>query len=205
MKENNEVVQNIEQIRSIMDRSSRFMFLSGWSGVIAGSFSIAAILWAEKVLKELARPESGLNALEMVVYYHSILLLALVVFSVSGIISVYLAYRNARQQGRNAFSFTGKRMAMNFLLPIVFGGLFCVCMLPSARELIPATMMMFYGIALLHSSKYSESDLYGLGIVMCLLGLGAAAIGHNKEFMITGFGVLHILFGLYMHYGGKKS
>ena len=65
--------------------------------------------------------------------------------------------------------------------------------------LIAPVMLIFYGLALINAEKYTFSDVKYLGF--CELVLGAVSlffIEYGLIFWITGFGILHILYGLVM-------
>jgi hypothetical protein len=64
--------------------------------------------------------------------------------------------------------------------------------------------LIFYGLALVNASKYTLSEVRWLGLTQILLGLAAAHfIGYGLVFWALGFGLVHILYGLVMHYKYK--
>jgi len=40
MKKDKDYLQDIEEIRSLMEKSSKFISLSGWAGIFAGVFAL---------------------------------------------------------------------------------------------------------------------------------------------------------------------
>jgi hypothetical protein len=84
----------------------------------------------------------------------------------------------------------------------VTGGIFCVALnYHGAFIYVAPAMLIFYGLALVHASKYTRNDIRGLGFAEILLGLTASFIvGYGLLFWVIGFGVLHIIYGTYMYF-----
>jgi hypothetical protein len=60
--------------------------------------------------------------------------------------------------------------------------------------------LIFYGLALVNANKYTLNEIRSLGILQIVLGLLATGfIGFGLYFWALGFGVLHIVYGVYMH------
>jgi uncharacterized membrane protein HdeD (DUF308 family) len=67
-------------------------------------------------------------------------------------------------------------------------------------------MLIFYGLTLVNGSKYTLHDIRYLGILEIVLGLIAVFyLGYGIIFWSIGFGVLHILYGIYMWFKYDKQ
>lgn len=85
-------------------------------------------------------------------------------------------------------------------IPLFAGGLFCFAMmLNGSAIMVSSVMLLFYGLALLNSSKYTMTDIRYLSYIEIALGLMAAFVpGYGLFFWALGFGVLHIIYGSIM-------
>lgn len=210
MDKQNEHLENLSQIRSLMERSSRFISLSGLSGVAAGIFAIMGAAAAYFYLKfhayssssrpyyEYAYTENGDPDTQFYLFF---LVDAILVLLASLTTVFILTTRRAKQKGHSIWDPIAKRLLINLMIPLVAGGLFClILMYHGLIALIAPTTLIFYGLALLNASKYTLDDIRYLGI--CEIGLGLISsmyIGYGLIFWAVGFGVLHIVYGMLMY------
>ncbi len=211
MDKQNEHLENLSQIRSLMERSSRFISLSGLSGVAAGLFAIIGALAGYYYLMtqvpssngsasyyDYGRTATGGINYDFYIFFITDALLVLTASLVTGII---LTIRKAKQKGHSYWDATAKRLLINLLIPLVTGGLFCLILLYHGLVgLIAPAMLVFYGLSLINASKYTLDDIRYLGI--CEIGLGLVSsvyIGYGLVFWAIGFGVLHIIYGMVMY------
>lgn len=72
-------------------------------------------------------------------------------------------------------------------------------------ELAAPATLVFYGLALLNASKYTLSDIRYLGLLEIVTGLMATFfIEYGLLFWAFGFGLLHIVYGIFMYYKYEK-
>lgn len=197
-------LQEVKDIRRMMERSSRFISLSGWSGVAAGVIALIGAAFARFVILEnysKLRYNQGYltrNDLEWVQW--QLIFLALAVFVAASLSAYYFTWRKTSEQGTAVWNPTSRRMFWNMAIPIVAGGLFIFEMLryEDWRFVAPASMI-FYGLGLINASKYTLSDIRYLGFCEIALGLiNMEWIGYGLYFWAIGFGVLHIIYGIVM-------
>src|SRR5687768_4523910 len=172
MDKQQEQLETLQEIRSLMERSSRFISLSGFSGVIAGVAAIAGIVAAYKFLGidwgtpgyyKLAVNENG-EANPGFYRFFMIDIVAVLIVSLAG--ASLLTIKKARQQERPIWDATSKRLLINMMLPLVTGSLFCLVLLYHGQlALIAPATLIFYGLALLNASKYTLNDIRYLGII----------------------------------------
>jgi len=195
-------LKDVAEIRSMMERSSKFLSLSGLSGVSAGIVALAGWAWAMWYLGSRFGPETG-----GVVNHRDVLLLMLdsaLVIAAALSVSMFFSWRLAKRRGLPIWNATAKDTVSALLIPLVSGGVFCLILV--RQELyatIPSAMLMFYGMALVSAGKFTVHDIRVLGLCQILLGLTAALLPEIGLWLwATGFGLLHIVYGIvvYMKY-----
>ena len=207
MDKQTEQLEALTEIRSIMERSSRFISLSGLSGVSAGIFALAgataAWLYMEPQMVsryyDAAVTDTGQPNLEFYTFFIIDALLVLVASLAAG---SFFTIRKAKRKGQTIWDSTARRLFINLFLPLTAGGIFCLILLYHGLVgLVAPATLLFYGLALLNASKYTLHDIRALGICQIILGLLAAVfIGYGLIFWAIGFGLLHILYGTIMYY-----
>ena len=67
-------------------------------------------------------------------------------------------------------------------------------------------MLIFYGLALINSSKYTFFEIRYLGIAEIVLGLIASVfVSSGLILWAAGFGLLHIIYGIIMYYKYERK
>jgi hypothetical protein len=203
----NEHLETLNEIRSLMERSSRFISLSGLSGVFAGTYALIGALAAYLYLNigigdasyyEYAFTEDGSYRRSFLSFF---ILDAGLVLLASVCTAYLLSSRKAKQKGQKIFDKTAVRLAVNLFIPLLAGGVFCLILLAHKLVgLIAPGMLVFYGLGLVNASKYTFDDIRYLGYCEIVLGLiSAYYIGYGLLFWAAGFGVLHIIYGALMY------
>lgn len=201
MAEKQQYLDSLKDIKDIMDRSSRFISLSGITGVCAGLLALTGAFLAYKLVYDgsgyLTYGRAEMSP-EVMIY---LLAIALGVLILSLIAVIFFTTRKARKQGQNIWDMQSQRLLINLLIPLATGGILCLMLfLKGYLGLIMPLTLIFYGLALVNASKYTLSDIRGLGLLEIVLGLLAAQfIGYGLLFWALGFGVLHIVYGILMH------
>ncbi|HKC67503.1 MAG TPA: hypothetical protein VKG26_04685 [Bacteroidia bacterium] len=208
MNQQNEQLETIQEMRSLMERSSRFISLSGLSGVFAGIFALAGAAAAYYYLKleissadyyRAAYTSTGETNVSFYTFFFGNAVCVLVASLIAG---SFFTIRKAKQKGQPIWDNTSKRLLINLFIPLAAGGIFCLVLLYHGLiGLIAPATLLFYGLALLNASKYTLHDIRYLGICQIVLGLIASFyIGYGLLFWAIGFGLLHILYGTVMYY-----
>lgn len=212
MKQQHESLETLKEIRSLMERSSRFLSLSGLSGVIAGLAAISGIVAAYLFLGlrpdvpgyyRLALLENGEPNWEVCTFLAADLILVLII-SLLG--ASLMTLKKARQEGQPVWDASAKRLFYNLIIPIGIGGLFCLILLYHGQIawIAPATLV-FYGLALIHVSKYSLDHIRYVGFIQAIVGLLAGFfLDYGLLFWVFGFGFVHIVYGILMYFKYEK-
>jgi len=202
---NEKYLQDLTEIKNMMNQSSRFISLSGLSGVFAGIYAIAGAVIASRILSN--EPSVYVDTNSYVANSNADVIQQLVMVASAVLImaigtAIVLTTRKAKKQGQKIWDTTSRRLLLNFFAPLLAGGMFCLVLLQyQIIGLIAPAMLIFYGLALIHASKYTFSDLRSLGYANVVLGLIATQfIGYGIIFWALGFGVFHIIYGLWMYY-----
>lgn len=207
MTEQKEHLQAITDIRSMMERSSRCISLSGLSGVFAGIFALIGAYLAYLQMGsfyEDYRNISYLDSFSMTIVFLEI---AGGVLIASLLVGTLLTIRNSKRKGIPVWDNSAKRLLINLGIPLVAGGLFCLVLLyHGIIGLVAPATLIFYGLALINASKYTFNDIRYLGILEIVLGLAASLyIGYGLIFWAIGFGVLHIVYGAVMYFKYERK
>jgi hypothetical protein len=207
--ENSQHLEAIQDIRNMMKKSTRFLSLSGLSGVFAGIFALAgayvAHLYILTIFEHAVAGDRGMLDRDKI-YLNFILICAGVL-----ILSISTAYvfsnRKAKREGHKLFDHTAIRVLINLCIPLVAGGLFCLALLyHGAIVFIAPCMLLFYGMALINASKYTYDDIRYFGICEIILGLiNAFNLGNGLLYWSLGFGVLHIVYGAVMWFKYERK
>jgi len=193
-------LEDLHEIRLLMERSSRFISLSGISGICAGLF---ALIGAYVAWQYLNHDYSGFlqNRLDEMPVLWFLTLDASVVLVLSLATGIFFTTRNARRKGQKIWDATSLNLLINLCIPFITGAVFCMVLFFHAPELIAPSTLIFYGLSLINASKYTLTDIRYLGFCEIITGMLAAITpGNGLFFWAFGFGVLHIIYGTIMYF-----
>lgn len=201
-------LETLSDIKRIMERSTRFMSLSGLGGIGAGISALVGAWWARNILEryQATTGNSGYDHLGMrggdihlglVSELFGVAMLVLVCALAAG---YYFTWRKARQQGLPVWDASARKVFINLAIPLIAGGLFIFGLLDNGQTtLVAPTCLVFYGLALVNASKYTVTDIRYLGIAEILLGTISLFNPYKGLlYWALGFGVLHIVYGALM-------
>lgn len=196
-------LKDISEIKNLMNRSSRFISLSGLSGIFAGSYAIIGAVIAYLYFF----PEPG-EYLTLESWNFKVLTALLISVAVlSFVTALLLTTRRAKKNSEKIWDATTFRLLLNFLIPLATGGIYILIKLNSQHYgLTAALMLIFYGLALVNASKYTVGNVKYLGYTEIILGLICAAMpGNGFWFWLLGFGIAHIIYGSIMYFREKQE
>jgi general stress protein CsbA len=203
--ESKDYLKDISEIKDLMNKSSRFISLSGLSGILAGMY---ALIGAAIAYWLVTNHSNGTLTLHGWVFQSCLITLILVAM-VSIITAIILTTKKAKKHQAKIWDATSKRLVINFLIPLVVGGLYILIILSQGKyEQSGGLMLIFYGLALVNASKYSIGDIRYLGYIQIILGLLASwKPGYGFWLWVIGFGIMHIVYGtwMYLKYDKKSN
>lgn len=197
-------IKDITEIRSMMEKSSKFISLSGLSGVLAGVYAIIGALLAYNI---------AYTTIDDVVYgeqivrnakanAQSLFLIALAVLSLTVITGLILTKIKAKKEGVKSWDETTKNLLLNLAIPLVTGAIVTYILYSNGIiGLIAPFTLIFYGLGLVNASQFTYRDIKFLGISEIILGIIACFIvGKGLLIWAIGFGVLHVVYGSLMYF-----
>jgi len=179
-----------------MNKSSKFISLSGWSGISIGVLALIASYIAFAIQKSTFHtcPLINHHFVEKLVY------LGIGTLVISLILGFIFTYNKSKRLGQKIWTEQTKTLLWNLFIPLAVGGVLCLILLQQSRYgSVSSYTLIFYGLALINASKYTLSEIRSLGIINCILGLiGAYFMGYGLLLWALGFGVFHIIYGILM-------
>jgi hypothetical protein len=205
MENKTSYLEDLKIIRKVMEDSSRFLTLSGLSGIFAGIFALTGAAIAYFVILKngtihydehfisLSLKETNVLRLQLLADG-----LAVLVLAVSA--SLFFSIRKARRTGVKIWTPVSKRMLINLLIPLITGGIFITGLfIHNHTGMIVPCMLLFYGLALVNAGKFTFNEIFYLGLFEIITGLLSAFFPpFGIFFWAFGFGILHITYGLIM-------
>jgi hypothetical protein len=201
-EQNQQPLDTLQDIKRIMERSSRFISLSGLSGIAAGVSALAGSYFAKRILDDYYREfnNNGYSPSTFRSLKTELLMLAAGVLLAALITAFYFTWRKARHDKQPVWNSTSKRLTINMMIPLMTGGLFVLAMLQYNQwQFVAPSCLVFYGLSLVNASKYTFTDVRYLGVVQIILGLiNTQYIDAGLYFWAVGFGIIHIIYGIIM-------
>lgn len=206
-------LETLQDIKRMMERSSRFISLSGLSGVSAGVCALIGAWIAHRwidaylVIAPTEAPTESLRGETRDIFEGRMLALALGVLVAALATSTFFTWRKARRSQLPIWDHASKRLAVNMIIPLVAGGFFVLGLLDHAGwQYVAPACLVFYGLALVNASKYTLTDIRYLGLLEIVLGCVNMYYPHEGlYFWAAGFGVLHIVYGLIMWWKYERT
>jgi|KBSSwiStaDraftv2_1062776.scaffolds.fasta_scaffold266103_3 hypothetical protein len=209
-EQNQQTLDTLQDIKRMMERSSRFISLSGLSGIAAGICALVGAWFARNEFKPYYKNydyRGGYAADDFRDLKFRLLVIAVAVLAVALVSAFYFTWRKARHNKLPVWDLTARRLTINMLIPLVAGGLFIMAMYQyNDWKFIAPACLIFYGLALVNASKYTLTDVRYLGLLQILLGLVSTQfVGYGLYFWAAGFGVLHIIYGFVMWWKYERN
>lgn len=212
MSTEKEHLESIREMRNLMERSTRYLSISGLAGVIVGIIALAGVAGLLTLMGITIGQSVSFNDLaasggeEAARITGRILVVAALVFLLSMIVETSFAIWNARKLGLPLWDATARRLLTALLIPVIGGGIFCISLLQSGRlDDLAAATLIFYGLGLVNAGKYAVPDVGRLGLAVFVTGLAASFFPLQAVyFWAFGFGILHIIYGISIYFKHKR-
>ena len=190
-------IEDLKEIKNMMNRSSRFLSLSGVSGVTAGIIALAGAYLAHRMVFSQDNLLT-FNSVKLTSgQFVNLLTIALATMIVSIGLVIFLTTRETKKRGQKIWDHQTKRILVNLFVPLLAGGVVILSFLFKGYigVIIPLSLI-FYGLALFNVSKYTLNEIGNLGLIEMALGLIALQfIAYSLWFWVAGFGLFHIVYG----------
>jgi hypothetical protein len=209
MNHENQHLDAIEDIKQLMQKSSRFISLSGWSGVAAGVCALIGAWVAKEKMEKFGienprsyteEPGTYIFNEETFALRDQLFLIAALTFIAAFILAFAFTWLRSRRTNVPIWGYSARKLMINVAIPMIAGGLLIWKMTEfGAVGLVAPACLIFYGLGLINASKYTLSEIRYLGFCQLLLGVvNLWMIGYGLYFWAAGFGLLHIIYGIIM-------
>ena len=204
MKSEQNYIKDLSDIRQMMEKSTRFVSLTGWSGIMAGIYALIGAFVAYrmfysgdegKLMTQMSdKPETGIII--------QLFLVAAIVLVLAIGTAMWMSARRAKRRQESIWNPAARRLVVHLSIPLVTGGLFIlILVLKGMMGLIAPVSLVFYGLALINASKFTFEDVKFLGMAQIVLGLlGTWMTGAGLILWAIGFGIMHIVYGIHMQW-----
>ncbi len=194
MEQKEQYVNEIKAIRQMMEQSSRFLSLSGLSGIMIGFYAITGAIIAKYLIHDSDLPNRDLVS--------QLFFLAVIILMISLVTVVVLTYRKTIRDGNKIWNKGTRMLILNLAVPLVSGGLLIsIFITRGLYETIAPSLLVFYGLALVNAAKFTRQEIYYMGLCQIATGIIAAFLpDYSLILWAFGFGVIHIFYGTVMHF-----
>lgn len=197
MKTTENYLAEIKEIRKMMEESSRFLSLSGLSGILVGIYALVGAFIAYRKIygtNSLINLYGNMNTSELVILGVVILVLSLATV-------ILLTYRRAQKAGKKIWNPGSRLMLLNLAIPLISGGvLILIFIFKGIYEIAAPGTLIFYGLALINAAKFTRQEIFYMGLFQVSLGILSALLPTlGLLFWALGFGVIHIIYGAVMY------
>ena len=196
-------LNDIAEIKKMMSKSSQFISLSGFSGILAGIYCLIGAYFAYRTIY---LGSSNIGDYKYLVISEAevfqLLFIAISVIVISLVTGIFFSVRKANKSNESIWNVASKRLLINFLIPLATGGFFIILLIEREILSLAASLTLtFYGLGCVNASKYTHGDVRYLGLTMIALGLLSTwFVDYGLLFWALGFGVCHILYGSIMYF-----
>ncbi len=208
----NKYLEDITEIKKMMNRSSRFISLSGLSGVLAGIYALIGAYFAKKTLVEHSAMDAAAYSQRNSMPLQDNLTLNLAFIASCVVIAamltgIILSIRKAKKSDESIWNKVSRRLVFHFFMPLFAGGIFCIALIQNGSSgLVASATLLFYGLACVNASKYTLGDVKYMGLAFIILSLVSTQfLGYGLYFWALGFGLFHIIYGGLMYFKYERS
>lgn len=198
--ENQQAAETLREIKTMMEKSSRFISLSGMSGIIIGITTIISVSWFcnHYGINPFNIREGKLSELPSE-HYMTAFVLALVLLSVSLFTSTWMSVKRAKKQGMIVWGPASKQLLINMMVPLGTGIVACSILFFRDPDIVLPLSLIFYGISLYNAGKFTHESVRFFGLCQIFLGLISMVLMQYHIIIWTiGFGLLHVIYGAFM-------
>ncbi|MEZ4936995.1 MAG: hypothetical protein R2799_05325 [Crocinitomicaceae bacterium] len=201
-------IEQINEIRRLMEGSSKFLSLSGMSGVSAGIIASLSsllayfLLYTDTSFRLISCSGSAAEEFRL-----NLILLAVITLGLALLAGAFFTYKKVQKRKESLISRESIKLLSEIAVPLGTGGLVLAFLYYyGVFGLMAPLTLIFYGLALFTASKYTVNEIRYLALCEIVLGLCSLAfIGYGLLFWWIGFGLLHIIYGIFIHMKYDKN
>jgi len=195
-------------MKKSLEQSSRFISLSGLSGVFVGFCGLLGTYIMHYLIRgdDTKSDKEMLNIISSFDYYNlsvhvfvgeHLIFLAIYTVIFAILFAFYLTLRRSKRENHPIWDIHIQKQLSTLSIPLIVGLIFVIKLVASANyPLIVPSLLLFYGIALVNIRGLTNGDIGYLGYAFIVLGIVNLWLeGWGILFFGFGFGVLHIIYG----------
>jgi hypothetical protein len=207
MQDVQESISALAEIKRVMQRSERFISLSGWSGIAAGVVGLTGAYYAHKKIQHFQQMQIHQADACKSCLAQSLLSTAMAVLAIALFAAFTFTYVKAKKDGVPIWGHTARRLLWHTIMPIGVGGLVVIRLIQIEQyDWIVPMSLLFYGLGLINGSKFTLGTVAYLGYAELALGLIGVWIPEKGLLLWgIGFGILHIIYGIVMWWKFDRS
>ena len=214
--ESSQPEKDISLIKNLMEKSSKFSNLSGYAIATTGLLALLGAVFvyfdlgisiSEKYISYAELINQTGNANSIYTKIKLLVIIASLILLTSLLILYVTAKLKSERHDINLFNSSFSRALKSLFIPVLSGGVFCgFLILHKMYGLVAPATLIFYGLGLISASKYSYNELELLGYLELMLGtIASYYMGSGLLFWMIGFGIGHIVLGVFIHYKYDKK
>ena len=208
--------KDISLIKNLMEKSSKFSNLSGYAIATTGLLALLGAVFvyfdlgisiSEKYISYAELINQTGNANSIYTKIKLLVIIASLILLTSLLILYVTAKLKSERHDINLFNSSFSRALKSLFIPVLSGGIFCgFLILHKMYGLVAPATLIFYGLGLISASKFSYNELELLGYLELFLGtIASYYMGSGLLFWMIGFGIGHIVLGVFIHYKYDKK
>ena len=215
MSDQQQSLEELQHIKKMMERSGRFISLSGLSGVMAGLCALVGAWYAHDIIVDssgssgVSRTNTRNYDLDTIQEYmgSKLFMIAVCTFISALILAFLFTYLRSKKNGIPIWGMASRRLLVAVAVPMIAGGFYLLREIQIGNYgLIAPGSLIFYGLALVNASKFTLGEIKYLGYCQVILGIiNCWQNGYGLYFWALGFGVLHIIYGIAMWYKYERK
>lgn len=194
-------INSLNEIKAMMQKSSKFTSISGYSGIWAGVVGIISAAIAHFVLLDNSSDYGQYQEFYNVsTLKWKLILLGIVTVIVAAVGGFYFIVKKSSNDNIKFINPVTKRILKRFSFVLVIGGIVSLIFIKNLDLLYfaPSTLL-FYGLALFTVERDTIEEIKYLAVSEIILGLFAYYFIYNGLlFWLIGFGILHVIFGVWI-------
>ena len=164
-------LESVFEIKELMEKSSKFISVSGIAAILAGIYALAGAYIATQVITSDMYLSDTLKLMAII---------AMAVLAAAAVTAGILSYCKSQKMGQKFFSRLTYRALWNFSLPMLTGGVLCISILMHEYyDILASVMLLFYGLALVNVSKFTYSSIVWVRLCFHLFGRRRHVLGRS--------------------------
>tara|TARA_R110002073_G_scaffold279026_1_gene443150 strand:- start:437828 stop:438394 length:567 start_codon:yes stop_codon:yes gene_type:complete len=186
-------------------KPSSFFSLSGFSGLFIGIYCFLALFTIRFLTNDYSSGEV-MSSMLPVLFIEVFVVVTTILFIILSVFTLWIrARRKAKKSTTILWNPLSKKLRLHLLTPLLFISIVLILIANYGYyNLITPLALFFYGMLLLNLSRFTHKRLKLLAGIEIILAILAYFIYDNELlFLILGFGLFHMLYGM-LTLGKKK-